>query len=81
MKASQIIASFVDPAQPEWITRRSLGIIALARAIGKPYSTVKSWRDAECIPHKHWRAIIEAGKVHTPRVHLTPYDFVPDDLP
>ncbi len=44
------------------IVERFGGTRALARAIGKPPSTVQSWKDSGLIPAQHQAAVLAAAK-------------------
>lgn len=50
------------------------GLTKMARALGRPITTVQGWKDRGRIPQDHWREIIEVGK--SIEVPLTLDDFV-----
>jgi len=63
--------SYVDQ-----IVSRFGSIASLSRATGKPYSTVKSWKDRGSIPDEHKPDVLAAARQH--EIALTPSDFFPN---
>lgn len=53
------------------------GIRPMAAAIGKPPSTVQSWKVRRSIPDEHKKLVWE--KAQSADVELSPSDFVPFD--
>ena len=64
--------SYVDQ-----IVTRFGGVRALARLIGKPVSTVASWKDRGSIPDKEKPTVLGAG--NSAGIALKPEDFFPAD--
>lgn len=62
--------SYVDQ-----IVSRFGSLASLSRATGKPYSTVKSWKDRGSIPDEHKPDVLAAARQH--EIALTPSDFFP----
>lgn len=63
--------------QAEHIIRAFGGVRPMATAIGKPPSTVQSWKDSGFIPARHQPGILEAGQSLSPP--LTASDFLPSN--
>lgn len=59
----------------ELIIERFGGTRALARVLGKPPTTVQSWKDAGHIPAKHQGDVLAAATANG--IPLTPADFFP----
>ncbi|MGI3170005.1 carph-isopro domain-containing protein [Pseudooceanicola sp. C21-150M6] len=51
------------------------GVRPMAGKIGKPPSTVQSWKDRRSIPDEHKELVWEKAKIH--KIQLSPTDFVP----
>lgn len=62
--------SYVDS-----IVEKFGGVRSMARAVGKPPSTVASWKERGAIPDGHKLHILEAAGRQ--QIHLTPEDFFP----
>lgn len=59
--------------QSEKIIEKFGGLTALAKALGKPVTTVQGWKERGYIPSKHQETIL--AKARENKIRLSPADF------